>query len=351
MTVSLWRPLREALLGVLTGKISLADSVEMHGVDVSAAMLRWGVRAEATHSLKLAWFAQALLSSNFDMRGAACDVLAECDVSFVADTVRHLKEVHHKLPRSTRTQIIKGLRALESEPELEFFAQLNFDALRYLYATLHIRPSSRMQSLLFERQRPSTPSAVRSVLPWEADLGGVEKERLLVQLYVDSSRFVSPRMVEEVEIWLSDMAQRALFTCELYRITHRLVRCHPVEQSPRGWKDALSTWPLVGEPMRSNQLMSQMLHGLGDARLPVRHVIHVRDASLCDEASARTWCEQLQEASTSSTRTDVACLVSVVRWGASRETRGVEFVGERGCVLACGEELDRLANTMAYVLF
>lgn len=345
-----WQTLRPEILDLLTARVSLTACVQQHGLQAVDRALRWCVRSGASEALMWDWFAQGALSLNLELRQVTCLVLCECDVNQLAGLVRHLKEVHHKLPRSLRTRIVRQLSELEEERELELFAALHYDVLRYLHATLHIKPSTTMQALLFDAPRPKLGDQGSDHLGWSPGLDAISRGRLVVQVYVESTRFVDELMHEALQVWLEDMAERGLFSCELYRLSGDVSRCYPVESSVRGWRDAMRALVAVGEMPGAERFHDIVKYAHMVSNVPVRHIVYVCDASTVSEDQARAWCQRVVSLTESATQ---ECLVSVIRWGGlalDDEGHVVSFEGSRGCVWRCVDRVDMLSNTMAYML-
>lgn len=74
----------------------------------------------------------------------------------VARVVRYLKEVRHTLPRRTRSAVRGWLARREAEPAwFDEVALRDRRNLKYLYATLRLRPPARAAAILFEDRPPA----------------------------------------------------------------------------------------------------------------------------------------------------------------------------------------------------
>jgi hypothetical protein len=102
-------------------------------------------------------FVANLLTAEFaEQRGAGYVLLQELPPYQVARVVDFLKAHKHKVPRSARTAVTRYLRRREEKPELfDRAAVRGRDALKHLYATLHVKPSERAEMVLFRDEAPA----------------------------------------------------------------------------------------------------------------------------------------------------------------------------------------------------
>ena len=84
----------------------------------------------------------------------------------VARVLRFMKERLDKVPRSTRTAVERYLRRREEDRKMFDGAAVRMgEDMKYLYASLHIRPSKRAQAILFDDEPPegSRPWVVKQL--------------------------------------------------------------------------------------------------------------------------------------------------------------------------------------------
>jgi hypothetical protein len=97
-----------------------------------------------------------LLTSNLEMhRDAGFILLQEFPPYQVARIIDFMKQQRGKVPRSARTAVRQYLEAREAKPEFFDRAALRGrKAMKHLYATLHIKPSTRADAVLFKGKPP-----------------------------------------------------------------------------------------------------------------------------------------------------------------------------------------------------
>ncbi len=183
------------------------------------------------------WFSQMLASPQLVARGVAVDCLHLLDPAQLANLVRVLRCEAQVCPRSTRTAIIAQLMMLEREPEVASFVELYYEALKYLYTTLHVRPSSEMQALLFGQRKTSRLAQVSGGV---SHLFLATRERQVVSMYVDCTPDVSG-VVRAVSLALAHvLSSQDELMVELYSASQEVMRWRPVESSLAGWRELLS---------------------------------------------------------------------------------------------------------------
>lgn len=101
-------------------------------------------------------FVGHLLTSDLtEHRHAGFELLQRLPPYQVARVVRFMKEELDKVPRSTVTAVERYLRTREADPDFFDGAVLRMRPdMKYLYASLHIRPSDRAQAILFDDAPP-----------------------------------------------------------------------------------------------------------------------------------------------------------------------------------------------------
>ena len=101
-------------------------------------------------------FVAALFTSDMpEHRDAACALLQELPPYEVQRVVTTLKERFHKMPRKAKTAVVAYLRARESK--IDWFdkaAVRGHEAMKSLYARLHVKPSARAERILFKDDPP-----------------------------------------------------------------------------------------------------------------------------------------------------------------------------------------------------
>jgi hypothetical protein len=101
-------------------------------------------------------FVAGLFASALDIhRQAAWVLLQDLAPHQVENVVKLSKQCFQKTPRSLKSAVENYLRHREAKPQgFDRAAVRQGKALKSLYASLHIRPSERAQSILFQRQPP-----------------------------------------------------------------------------------------------------------------------------------------------------------------------------------------------------
>jgi len=104
-----------------------------------------------------------LLTSNLtEHRDAGFVMLQEFPPYEVARIVDFMKQQKGKMPRSARTAVTRYLKKRERTPEFFDRAALRGrKAIKHLYATLHIKPSDRVNQILFKDQPPEDSLAFK----------------------------------------------------------------------------------------------------------------------------------------------------------------------------------------------
>jgi hypothetical protein len=141
----------------------------------------WYLRSGDVRDHKEVFIANLLVSPLTEHRDAGFMLLQELPPYQVARIVSFLKTHKHKMPRSARTAVTRYLRKREADPV--FFdraAMRGRKALKQLYASLHIAPSSRADAVLFKETPPegSLAAAVKSLAKAETPL---EQAQIIVE--------------------------------------------------------------------------------------------------------------------------------------------------------------------------
>ncbi|MBW4519768.1 MAG: VWA domain-containing protein [Scytolyngbya sp. HA4215-MV1] len=127
-------------------------------------------------------FVAHLLTSNLsEHRDAGFVMLQEFPPYQVARVVDFMKQHCNKLPRSARTAVQRYLKARESNPAVFDRAALRGrQAMKHLYATLHIKPGERANAILFRDQPPvgSLAEVLKQLAKAES---AAEQARLIVE--------------------------------------------------------------------------------------------------------------------------------------------------------------------------
>ena len=97
-----------------------------------------------------------LLTSNLtEHRDAGFIMLQNFPPYQVSRIVYFMKQQQNKMPRSARTAVTRYLRTREQNSEFFDRAAIrNRKAMKHLYATLHIKPNSRADAILFKERPP-----------------------------------------------------------------------------------------------------------------------------------------------------------------------------------------------------
>lgn len=115
----------------------------------------WYQRNGDVRDHKEVFVGNLLTSAVVEHRDAGFMMLQEFPPYEVARIVDFMKQQQNKMPRSARTAVTRYLRSREKNPQ--FFdraAMRGRKAMKHLYATLHIKPSSRADSVLFKKKPP-----------------------------------------------------------------------------------------------------------------------------------------------------------------------------------------------------
>jgi len=116
-------------------------------------------------------FAALLLESDWpEHRDTGFMLVQELPPHQVSRVVKLMKS-RGRFPRSARTAVVRYLRRREASPAgFDRAALRNRQALRHLYAGLHIRPSARADAILFKGQPPADSlAAVLKIIARETD--------------------------------------------------------------------------------------------------------------------------------------------------------------------------------------
>lgn len=106
--------------------------------------------------LDAAFIGTLIADGNAEMRSAGLALLSMLPVAAIATTVRFMKTRKGRMPRSARSGVVGVLRYLEAEERaFDCTAIASPHALKYLYATLRIRPSTRADAILFKGAAPA----------------------------------------------------------------------------------------------------------------------------------------------------------------------------------------------------
>ncbi|MCT7948394.1 hypothetical protein NG798_01185 [Ancylothrix sp. C2] len=120
----------------------------------------WYQRNGDVRDHKEVFVGNLLTSAVVEHRDAGFMMLQEFPPYEVARIVDFMKKEQNKMPRSARTAVTRYLRAREKNPQ--FFdraAMRGRKAMKHLYATLHIKPSSRADAVLFKKNPPENSLA------------------------------------------------------------------------------------------------------------------------------------------------------------------------------------------------
>ncbi len=134
--------------------------------------------------------AHLLASDNPDLRASGADIIPKMCPKAVAEATAYCKRVYGKFPGRAKNAVRKYLRRLE-EDEHEFDSAL-FNSkkhLKYLYASLHIRPSERAQKILFDNDPPAG-SLAEAVKSFRTEYDSELICRLIDKFSVDSGNAV-----------------------------------------------------------------------------------------------------------------------------------------------------------------
>jgi hypothetical protein len=127
-------------------------------------------------------FVGHLLTSDLpEHRDAGFVMLQEFPPYQVARVVDFMKQHRNKLPRSARTAVQRYLKSRESNPVLFDRAALRGrNAMKHLYASLHIKPCDRANAILFRDEPPvgSLADVLKQLAKTES---AAEQARLIVE--------------------------------------------------------------------------------------------------------------------------------------------------------------------------
>lgn len=115
----------------------------------------WYQRNGDVRDHKEVFVGNLLTSAVVEHRDAGFMMLQEFPPYEVARIVDFMKQQQNKMPRSARTAVTRYLRSREKNPQ--FFdraAMRGRKAMKHLYATLHIKPSTRADAVLFKEKPP-----------------------------------------------------------------------------------------------------------------------------------------------------------------------------------------------------
>lgn len=122
-----------------------------------------------------------LASSLTEHRDAGFTMLQEFPPYQVARMVDFMKQQLNKLPRSARTAVRRYLKAREQNPIAFDRAVLRArNAMKHLYASLHVKPSARANDILF-RDRPPEGSLAAMLKQLAKATDSAEQARLIVE--------------------------------------------------------------------------------------------------------------------------------------------------------------------------
>jgi hypothetical protein len=141
----------------------------------------WYQRQGEVRDHKEVFVAHLLTSDLSEHRDAGFVMLQEFPPYQVARVVDFMKQHCNKVPRSARTAVQRYLKARESNPAVFDRAALRGrQAMKHLYATLHIKPSERANAILFRDQPPagSLAEVVKQLAKAES---AAEQARLIVE--------------------------------------------------------------------------------------------------------------------------------------------------------------------------
>jgi hypothetical protein len=141
----------------------------------------WYQRNGDVRDHKEVFIGNLLASDLSEHRDAGFVLLQELPPYQVARVVDFMKRARGKLPRSTRTAVVHYLRRREADPAFFDRSALRArKAMKHLYATLHIKPSERADSVLFKDAPPQGSLALMLKELAKAD-SAAEQARLIVE--------------------------------------------------------------------------------------------------------------------------------------------------------------------------
>ncbi len=110
--------------------------------------------AKVSHHRQI-FLSHLLTTNNRQLRETGLKLIQYSSVDELAAVVNYCKRVANKLPRSAITAIKKYLKKLETDENgFDLNLLYNKNHLKHLYASLHIKPSARVQNILFENILP-----------------------------------------------------------------------------------------------------------------------------------------------------------------------------------------------------
>lgn len=183
------RDLRLEMLNSLltTPHRKLAQVAEIHQLIVEldpifyGHLAVWYQRNGDVRDHKEVFVAHLLTSALTEHRDAGYVMLQEFPPYQVARVVDFMKQQRNKVPRSARTAVQRYLKAREGNPALFDRAALRGrKAMKHLYATLHIKPNERANTILFRNQPPvgSLADVLKQLAKAES---AAEQARLIVE--------------------------------------------------------------------------------------------------------------------------------------------------------------------------
>ncbi|CAM2067189.1 VWA domain-containing protein [Sulfidibacter corallicola] len=144
----------------------------------------WYLRTGQVRDHKEVFLATLLTSEWEAHRDAGFVMLADLPPYQVARVIEFMKVHRGKVPRSTRTAVVRYLRRRESDPSRFDRAALRArKAMKYLYATLHIKPADRANRILFRNDPPRDSLAYKLKTLTKAE-EPVEQARMIVELNI-----------------------------------------------------------------------------------------------------------------------------------------------------------------------
>jgi len=141
----------------------------------------WYQRNGDVRDHKEVFIANLLTSELEEQRGAGFMLVQELPPYQVARVVDFLKTHKHKVPRSARTAVTRYLRKREAnDAQFDRAAVRAREAMKHLYATLHVKPGPRAEAILFKGQPPadSLAAALKALAKTEDPLA---QARLIVE--------------------------------------------------------------------------------------------------------------------------------------------------------------------------
>lgn len=161
----------------------------------------WYQRNGDVRDHKEVFTANLLVSALPEHRDAGFMLLQEFPPYQVARIVDFMKRSLDRMPRSARTAVERYLRTREANPAFFDSAVVRArKAMKHLYATLHIRPDSRANAILF-RNAPPSDSLTYRLKQLAAVSDPMEQARMIVEnripytVAVGALRTVSPSVL------------------------------------------------------------------------------------------------------------------------------------------------------------